>query len=224
MRAVLWNANGSLVGTVSGPPAVSDNNGRVVFSANGEVILSSFFGSLTIMDTALREKGQFRINLDHAAFAIAPSPEGGRLAAGYVRFDNGNDFVIFDLVLRQPTLQRVTNARNGVTCVAWTGNTILTGSGSGAIKLLDAQSGAEIRPFPAHAKPVQAVAVSSDGRLALSGSDDSTMKVMDVMSGRELRSFNHADGQVAGVGFANNSGFAVSAGGRSIKVWDLTGL
>jgi WD40 repeat protein len=61
-------------------------------------------------------------------------------------------------------------------------------------------------------------------RWALSGSDDGTMKVIEIASGNELHSFNHGDGQVVGVGFANNSTFAVSAGGKSLKVWDLSGL
>jgi WD40 repeat protein len=224
-RAVLWNANaGSPVNSAPGPAVGSDNNGRVAFSHDGQVILSSFFGDLTVFDAGLRQKSQFRIHLDQSAFAIAPSPEGSLIAAGYVRFDRGNDLVVFDLLTGQPTRRFVTNPGFGVTCVAWTGSTIFTGSGAGTISLLDAQSGAPVRPFPKHSRPVNAISVSSDGRLALSGSDDTTMKVMEVATGHELRSFNHADGQVVGVGFANNSKSAVSCGGRSLKVWDLTGL
>jgi WD40 repeat protein len=224
LRAVLWDANApNPVASAAGPAAVSDNTSRVAFSHDGGVILSSFFGDCTVFDAGLRQQSQFRIHLDHSAFAIGPSPEGGLIAVGYVRFDRLNDLVIFDLLTGKPTQQFVTSPGSGVTCVASTGSTILTGSGDGSVKLVDTKSGA-VRTFPRHLRPVNAVAVSADGRLALSGSDDSTMKVIEIESGNELHSFNHGDGQVVGVGFANDSNSAVSAGGRSVKVWDLTGL
>jgi WD40 repeat protein len=80
------------------------------------------------------------------------------------------------------------------------------------------------RPFPKHPKPVKALAASSDGRLALAGSDDGTMKVIEIATGKELHGFNHRDGQVEGVAFASNLKAAVSCGGKTLKLWDLTGL
>jgi WD40 repeat protein len=226
IKAVLWNANtGSLLSSAQAG-IVADNNSRIAFSPDGQVILSSFFGDLTIFDATLAEKSKFRVHIDGGSvFAMAPSPEGRFLAAGYVRFDGGDDLVVFDLLSGQANLKFVANRGSGVTCVAWTGNNILTGSGDGTIKLWNAQSGAAVsRPFPTHSKPVNALAVSSDGRLALSGSNDLTMKVMEVSTGKELHSFNHTDGQVTAVAFASNAKFAVSSSGKSMKLWDLTGL
>ena len=226
-RAVLWNAStGSLIKSAPAEGVATDTNGRVAFSPDGQLILAAFFADLVIFDTALGQKSKFRIHNDGGTlFAIASSPEGRFMAAGYVRFDSGNDLVIYDLVSGQPKLTLVTNKGDGVTCVAWTGNNIITGSGDGSIKLWDAQSGAMVsRPFPKHPKPVKALAVSSDGRLALSGSDDSTMKVIEVSTGKELHSFNHGDRQVEAVAFASNSKIAVSGGGKTLKLWDLTGL
>jgi WD40 repeat protein len=225
--AVALSPNGQLA--VASTPAegvATDTNGRVAFSPDGQLILAAFFADLVIFDTALGQKSKFRIHNDGGTlFAIASSPEGRFMAAGYVRFDSGNDLVIYDLVSGQPKLTLVTNKGDGVTCVAWTGNNIITGSGDGSIKLWDAQSGAMVsRPFPKHPKPVKALAVSSDGRLALSGSDDSTMKVIEVSTGKELHSFNHGDRQVEAVAFASNSKIAVSGGGKTLKLWDLTGL
>ena len=225
IKAVLWDANkGRLLKSV--PAAVgSDSNSRTAFSPDGQLILSAFLGDLVIFDTALEEKRKFRVHIDGGSLlAIASSPEGRFMAAGYVRFDGGDDLVVFDLLSGQANLKVISNKGFGVTCLAWTGNNILTASGSGTIKLWDAQSGAVVsRSFPKHSKPVNALAVSSDGRLALSGSDDATMKEMEVSTGKEIRSFNH-DGQVTAVAFASNSKFAVSCSGKSLKLWDLTGL
>ena len=226
LKAALWDVNtGRLINTAPGPAVVSDNNGRLGFSPDGQAIFSSFFGDLTVFDTALGQKSTFRVHLAGATlFGMASSPEGRFLAAGYVRFDSGNDVVVYDLVSEKPSLQFLTNKGFGVTCLAWTGGNIITGSGNGTIKLWDAQSGAAVsRTFPSHVRAVKSLAVSSDGRLALSGGDDSTMKVMEIASGRELHSFSHADGQIVAVGFVGSSK-AVSCASRTLKVWDLTGL
>ena len=226
MKAVLWDANtGRLLKSAPGPGVGADNRNRIAFSPDGQLILSSFLGDLVIFDTALGQKSKFRdVIPGETVGAIATSPEGRFMAGGCIRLDGGNDLAVFDLLSGQATLQVVSNKGFGVTCLAWTGNNILTGSGSGAIKLCDAQSGAVVsRPFPKHSQPVNAVAVSSDGRLALSGSDDATMKVMEVSTGKELRSFS-MDGGVKAVAFASNSKFAVSGSGQSLKLWDLTGL
>ena len=226
-KAVLWDATtGHLTKSVPADPATSDNSGRVAFSPDGQVILSSFMGDLNIFDTTLALKSKFRVHVAGGTlFGLASSPEGRFAAAGYVRFDNGTDLVVYDMLSGQAKLSLITNKGAGVTSVAWTGNNLLTGSGSGSILLFDAQSGAPVsRPFPKHPKPVKALAISADGRLALSGSDDGTMKLIEIATGKELHSFNHADGQVEGVAFANNAKAAVSCGGKTLKLWDLSGL
>lgn len=227
LRAALWDdGSGRLLNTARGPAAVSDNSSHIAFTPDGQLILSSYFGDLTVFDTTLAQKSQFRVHVAGGTlFAIASSAEGRFMAAGYVRFDNGTDLVVYDLLSGQAKLSLVTNKGAGVTSVAWVGNTILTGSGSGSILLFDAQSGAPIsRPFPKHPKPVKALAASADGRLALSGSDDGTMKVIEITTGKELHSFDHADGQVEGVAFAGNGKAAVSCAGKTLKLWDLSGL
>jgi WD40 repeat protein len=226
-RAVLWDAStGRILRSAQGPAVVSDNNSRIAFSPDGQLILSSFFGDLVIFDAALEEKRKFRVHINGGSlFAIASSPEGRFLAAGYVRFDGDDDLIVYDLLSGQTKLKLIANKGFGVTCLAWMGNNIFTGSGDGTIKLWNSQSGTLVSPsFPKHSKPVNALAVSSDGRLALSGSDDSTMKVMEFSTGKEIRSFSHTDGPVRGAAFASNSKFAVSCSGKSLKLWDLTGL
>ena len=49
--------------------------------------------------------------------------------------------------------------------------------------------GALIRTLAGHSGPVQAVAVTPDGRRAVSGSDDATLRLWDLESGRELACF-----------------------------------
>jgi WD40 repeat protein len=50
------------------------------------------------------------------------------------------------------------------------------------------------------------------------------MKLWAVGSGAELQTFDHADGFVNGVAFASGARFAVSGAGKTLKLWDLSGL
>lgn len=225
-RAVLWDARtGALLRTVPSPGVGSDNNSKVAFSPDGQIIASVYLGDLVVFDTALAQKNHFKIvNPGGGVRAIPFSPEGRFLAVGFSRLDNGPDLIVYDLVSGQVKFTVATNNRIGVTGLAWTGNNLLAGKADGSIQLYDGQSGAPItRTFPKHARPVMAVAVSSDGRLALTGSEDSTMKVIEVATGKELHSFNHG-GQIASVAFASNGKAAVSCGGTSLTLWDLSSL
>src|SRR6202012_250278 len=101
------------------PASVSDNNGRVAISADGQVVLSAYFGSITLFDRALSRKNQFRVHEDGATlFSVAFGPGGGQAAVGYVRFDKANDVKIFDLVSGQAALSFVAHKGNGVTGLA----------------------------------------------------------------------------------------------------------
>jgi WD40 repeat protein len=132
--------------------------------------------------------------------------------------------VVYDLLSGQQTIHLSGHPGAGVTSIAWSGNTILSGSGNGSLKLWNSASGAAIRSFAGHSQPVESVALDSTGALALSGSDDGTMKLWAAGSGAELQTFNHADGQVKGVAFASGARFAVSGAGKTVKLWDLSGL
>ena len=54
----------------------------------------------------------------------------------------------------------------------------------GAIRIWSAASGSAIQPLPAHASPVNSVAVSRDGAFIVSGSDDNSVRVWKARNGR----------------------------------------
>jgi WD40 repeat protein len=197
---------------------------RVAFSADGQLVLSVYDSNLVLLDTSLHQKSAIRTPPGATVFAAAFSPEGRFVVAGSVRFDRGDDIVVYDLLSGQQTIHFSGHPGAGVTSVAWSGNNILSGSGNGSVKLWNSASGAAIRSFAGHTKPVDSVALDSSGALALSGSDDGTMKLWAVGSSTELQTFDHADGPVNGVAFASGARFAVSGGGKTVKLWDLSGL
>jgi WD40 repeat protein len=226
-KAALWDINsGQLLGSVLTPG--NDQSSRIAFSPDGQLILSSLGSDLTVFDTALRQKNKITaVKPGTNTSAIASSPEGRFMAVGYSAAGAvlESDVFVYDMLTGQTTLQFLSNSGRGVSCLAWTGSYILTGSTNKTIKLWNAQSGAAVsRPFPTHAAAVNALAVSSDGRLVLSGSADATMKVIEFATGKELHSFVHTDGPVTAVAFTGTPQLAVSCSGNSTKLWDLTGF
>jgi WD40 repeat protein len=222
-QIIMWDTSSfNQLGAIQANVGVRTN--RVAFAPDGQLVLSSINGNLVLFDTALHQKSAIRTPPPEKPFAVAFSPEGRFVAAGSVRFDRGDDIAVYDLLSGQQTIHLSGHPGAGVTSIAWSGNTILSGSGNGSLKLWNSASGAAIRSFAGHSQPVESVALDSTGALALSGSDDGTMKLWAVGSGAELQTFNHADGQVKGVAFASGARFAVSGAGKTVKLWDLSGL
>jgi WD40 repeat protein len=222
-QIITWDTSSfNQVGLIRANVGVRTN--RVVFSLDGQLVLSVYDSNIVLLDTALHQKSSIRTPPGSTVFAAAFSPEARFVVAGSVRFDRGDDIVVYDLLSGQQTIHFSGHPGAGATSVAWSGNTILSGSGDGSVKLWNSTSGAAIRSFAGHTKPVKSVAMDSSGALALSGSDDGTMKLWAVGSGAELQTFDHADGSVSGVAFASGARFAVSGGGNTLKLWDLSGL
>src|SRR5580698_8946131 len=222
-QIIAWDTSSfNQVGLIRANVGVRTN--RVAFSLDGQLVLSVYDSNLVLLDTALHQKSAIRTPPGSTVFAAAFSPEARFVVAGSVRFDRGDDIVVYDLLSGQQTIHFSGHPGAGATSVAWSGNTILSGSGDGSVKLWNSASGAAIRSFAGHTKPVHTVALDSSGALALSGSDDGTMKLWAVGSGAALQTFDHADGAVTGVAFASGARFAVSGGGKTVKLWDLSGL
>jgi WD40 repeat protein len=57
------------------------------------------------------------------------------------------------------------------------------------IRLLDAQTGKEIRRFAGHTDTVTALAFSPDGKLLASGSKDRSASLWDIVSGKQFLKF-----------------------------------
>jgi WD40 repeat protein len=101
----------------------------------------------------------------------------------------------------------------------------------GEVRLLDPDSGRELRRLHGHARGVyDSLALSRDGsRIVAAGAEDQTVRLWEVATGRSLRIFKHPedvraaaispDGTiVAGAGFENR----VGGKGRVIRIWDAT--
>ncbi len=85
------------------------------------------------------------------------------------------------------------------------------------------------RTFEGHAKQVNTVSFSPDGRLALSGGSDNTLRLWEVATGRCLRTFeghvavdlgNHFG--VQSVSFSADGRLALSGGGdKTLRLWEV---
>ncbi len=136
------------------------------------------------------------------------------------------------LLTAQPTLQQAggpllrtfTGHTSYVKAAAFApdGNTIISASNDGTLKLWDVATGQELRTFAGHTASVNGVAFAPDGSTALSASGDKTLKLWDVATGQELRTFTGHTNWVNGVAFAPDGSTALSASNdQMLKLWDV---
>ena len=90
------------------------------------------------------------------------------------------------------------------------------------MKLWDAGSGALLRTFKGHTKPVSSVAFSPDGSRVLSGSLDGTIRLWDQHKDTPVRIYRGHLGAVTSVAFSPNGSQILSGSfDRTIKLWDI---
>jgi WD40 repeat protein len=92
------------------------------------------------------------------------------------------------------------------------------------VRAIDAESGDDLFPPRGHVAPLNAVAVSPDGRSLASAGEDRMVKVWDLTDGRVLHSFTVHTGAVWGLTF-HPDGKLLATGSRdgTIALWDLRG-
>ena len=106
------------------------------------------------------------------------------------------------------------------------GKYILTGSGSGSLRLWHLDTGKVIRTFSGHSTAIQSVDISPDGTLAVSGAydyspHDKTMILWDLNTGDELSSFGGYSENVNEVLFLPNGRRFLTASAKTITEWDV---
>lgn len=88
--------------------------------------------------------------------------------------------------------------------------------------LWDSQSGSALHTFEGHAAPVQAVAISHDGRYAVSASLDGIIRVWDLNLRQEMTIFEGHDGAVTAVAMSPDGKSIVSGStDNTVRVWDF---
>jgi WD40 repeat protein len=90
----------------------------------------------------------------------------------------------------------------------------------------DFEQGAQLRTLKGHDKPVEAVAVTPDGRYAVSSSADRMLRVWDLELGEEVQAFTMEghSGHVIALAVTPDGGHAVSGSNFGcLIVWDLEG-
>lgn len=165
-----------------------------------------------------------RIEPDHQVRAIDFSQDERLVAAGG---DNGETlvwaFAAGKVQARIPhgDTGKVTMSRYQAALDFSPSESLLATAGPDATaRLWDPLTGRELHRF-AHDGRVTAVGFAPGGKQLASASADGTVRLWDVASRRELFRLQHG-GAVGWAGFSPSGNYAVSAGGRSIKVWAVS--
>ena len=157
----------------------------VHFSPDGHTLISSSLdGTLRRWDV---ETGA-EINEYPAGFSILSttlSPDGKTLAFS---LDVPSNVIVLLNVETLEVIRTLLGHSGIVTSVAFSsdGQTLLSGSVDGSIRLWNADSGAEIGRFEGHFGPVYSVAFSPDGVFAISGAGDRSLRAWNIDTGAEI--------------------------------------
>lgn len=106
---------------------------------------------------------------------------------------------------------------NGVMCLQFDDNVLMTGSYDTTVKIWDINTGEELRTLTGHTSGIRAL--QFDDRKLMTGSLDHTAKLWDWRTGKLLRTFQaHADGIIA-LHFTA-SYVATGSRDRTVRVWN----
>jgi WD40 repeat protein/serine/threonine protein kinase len=153
---------------------------------------------------------------------VAVSPDGNTVLIG------GNDPCLLDMSTGQPCAgRRITMPKVSATAFAPDGKLFAAGSLTGAVRLTDAASGADLEPLITHPGTVKSIAFSPDGKRLLvaaqSGQPGTYLRCYDVGTRRPAEpTFDCPDKLYAAVYSPDGKRVATAAIASSARLWDAT--
>jgi len=165
-----------------------------------------------------REPTIWRKELGCAAYGVAFSPDGSKLAAAC----QDGTVQVLDRETRQADVV-LRGHDDQVLAVAYSpdGATLATGTWGGDVHLWEAQSGKQLRKLEGHDSGVNRVVFSSDGTRLVSASHDTTVRIWSVETGTLERVLKGHRGCVPGVAFSPDGNQLVTASrDKTIRLWN----
>jgi WD40 repeat protein len=121
-------------------------------------------------------------------------------------------------------VRRIDVGEQGVIRVAVSpdGKCTLSGGSDGSVRLMELQTGKELKALKEHRGESYTIAFHPDGHLAISGGDDNQLLLWDLESGAKVRSFAGHTANVCGAAFSPD-GKRIASGSwdKTIRVWDV---
>jgi WD40 repeat protein/tetratricopeptide (TPR) repeat protein len=135
---------------------------------------------------------------------------------------------LWDLAGAKPSLRAILSGGSDSVAFSPDGKTLVAGGRDGRVRLwrlaLGERGGApRLRGvFGAQGSRIWCVAFSPDGKLVVSGSEDRMVRLWDAATGWELGALQGHDTPVRGLAFHPDGRTLASAGGQTIRLWDLS--
>jgi WD40 repeat protein/energy-coupling factor transporter ATP-binding protein EcfA2 len=156
--------------------------------------------------------------------AFVEAIKAGKILQKQQAYNKNVTNALQELLNRKSERNRLEGHDSGVTSVNFSpdGKTLVSGSYDNTIKLLNVETGQEIRTLKGHDWDVNSVNFSPDGKTLVSGSGDKTIKLWNVETGQEIRTLKGHDDYVYSVNFSPDGKTLVSGSDdKTIKLWNV---
>ena len=201
----------------------------VAFSPDGKYALSgSGDRTLRLWDIASGKELRFFSGHSKEVYSVCFSPDGkyalsGSADATIRLWDISTGKALRIFIGHSEEVRSVAFSPDGKYALSGSGKRYAgAGAHDNSLKLWDINNGKELKTFTGHAKVVNSVAFSPDGKYALSGSDDNTVKLWDIADGRVIKTFTGHPRMVYSVAYSPDGKYALSGSfDKSIKLWDI---